>query len=81
MLTTSLLFPGLLPALTTSLLFSGLLPALLFPFVGIMDTKEVCSKYFNYVSMLMLATLLIAESFERCGLHRRLALKILSLLG
>eukprot|EP00116_Pleurobrachia_bachei_P005142 sb/3465404/ len=60
---------------------SGLLPALLFPFFGIMDTKEVCGKYFNYVSMLMLATLLIAESFERCGLHRRLALKILSVLG
>eukprot|EP00116_Pleurobrachia_bachei_P005205 sb/3465467/ len=58
-----------------------LLPALLFPFFGIMDTKEVCGKYFNYVSMLMLATLLIAESFERCGLHRRLALKILSVLG
>ena len=42
---------------------------------------KVCAKYFNYVSMLMMGTFLVAESVEACGLHRRIALKILSLLG
>ena len=31
--------------------------------------------------MLMMGTFLVAESVEACGLHRRIALKILSLLG
>lgn len=63
------------------LMITGLVPAVMFPLVGIMDTKEVCDKYFNYVSMLMMGTFLVAESLEACGLHRRIALKILSLLG
>ena len=42
---------------------------------------QVCNKYFNYVSMLMMGTFLIAESVEACGLHRRIALKILSVVG
>ncbi|KAL5270158.1 hypothetical protein ACHWQZ_G001031 [Mnemiopsis leidyi] len=63
------------------LMITALIPAIMFPLVGIMDTKEVCAKYFNYVSMLMMGTFLVAESVEACGLHRRIALKILSLLG
>ena len=31
--------------------------------------------------MLMMGTFLVAESIEACGLHRRIALKTLSLLG
>ncbi|XP_063689332.1 Na(+)/citrate cotransporter-like [Bolinopsis microptera] len=63
------------------LMITALLPAIMFPMVGIMDTKEVSAKYFNYVSMLMMGTFLVAESVEACGLHKRIALKILSLLG
>lgn len=63
------------------LMVTALMPAILFPFAGVMDTKEVCSKYFNYISMLMLGTFMMAESVEACGLHRRIALAILSLLG
>ncbi|KAL5262736.1 hypothetical protein ACHWQZ_G008214 [Mnemiopsis leidyi] len=63
------------------LMITALMPAILFPFAGVLDTKEVSAVYWNYISMLMLGTFLMAESVEACGLHRRIALAILSLLG
>ncbi|XP_063693484.1 Na(+)/citrate cotransporter-like [Bolinopsis microptera] len=63
------------------LMITALMPAILFPFAGVLDTKQVSAVYWNYISMLMLGTFLMAESVEACGLHKRIALAILSLLG
>ena len=40
----------------------------------------ICTPYQD-ISMLMLGTFLIAESVETSGLHKRIALGVLSLVG
>jgi solute carrier family 13 (sodium-dependent dicarboxylate transporter), member 2/3/5 len=60
---------------------TSLLPVVLFPFLGIMDGKEVSSTYFNHVIFLFLGGFLVALAMQRWNLHKRIALRILMLTG
>lgn len=60
---------------------TGMLPVCLFPTMGILPSKKVCPQYFLETNFLFLSGLFMASSIEAWGLHRRIALKVLSTVG
>jgi len=60
---------------------TALMPFVVLPFAGVMSAKETASAYYSDILFLLLGGGFIALAIERTGLHRRLALGILSLLG
>jgi solute carrier family 13 (sodium-dependent dicarboxylate transporter), member 2/3/5 len=60
---------------------TSLLPVALFPFLGIMDGRDVSAVYFNDVIFLFMGGFIIALAMQRWNLHRRIALNILMVTG
>ncbi|XP_020658753.3 solute carrier family 13 member 1 isoform X2 [Pogona vitticeps] len=60
---------------------SALLPALMFPLFGIMASKEVASAYFKDFHLLLTGVICLATSIEKWNLHKRIALKMVMLVG
>ena len=60
---------------------TSLLPFVLFPILGVMNGKVVASNYFNDVIFLFLGGFLFALAMQKWNLHRRIALKLLLLVG
>ena len=60
---------------------TALVPVALFPLLGILDGKQTAALYFNHILFLFLGGFLFALAMQRWGLHRRIALAILTLLG
>lgn len=57
---------------------TALLPFLAFPMFGIMSANETAAAYYSPILFLVLGGAIIALAIERTGLHRRLALAIVS---
>lgn len=60
---------------------TSLLPFIFLPLLGICDAKTVAFQYMDQVVFLFIGGFIIAFAIERWNLHKRIALKILSLLG
>lgn len=60
---------------------TALLPLVLFPLLKIMPAADTAANYGDSMIFLFLGGFLIALAIEDSGLHRRLALKIVSLVG
>jgi sodium-dependent dicarboxylate transporter 2/3/5 len=60
---------------------TSLLPFVLFPMLGVMNGKMVASNYFNDIIFLFLGGFLFALAMQKWNLHRRIALKLLLLVG
>ncbi|XP_034028940.1 solute carrier family 13 member 3 [Thalassophryne amazonica] len=60
---------------------TAMLPVCLFPTLGILSSKNVCTQYFLETNFLFLSGLMMASSIEEWGLHRRIALKVLNIVG
>ncbi|HDD35701.1 MAG TPA: SLC13/DASS family transporter [Candidatus Desulfofervidus auxilii] len=60
---------------------TALLPVVLFPLMGIMESKVVCSYYFNDIIFLFIGGFILALAMQRWGLHKRIGLAIILLIG
>lgn len=60
---------------------TALVPLVLFPLLGITPIAGAAAPYANPVIFLFLGGFLLAAAFQRCGLHRRMALSIVSAVG
>ena len=60
---------------------TGLIPLILFPIFDIYDLKSISVAYAHPLVLLFLGGFIIAAAMESCGLHKRIALNILSLSG
>ncbi|WP_435073017.1 SLC13 family permease [Halorubrum sp. HHNYT27] len=60
---------------------TSLLPVVLFPLTGVVDVQSATAPYADPVVFLLLGGFLLAVGIERWGLHRRMALTVVSLVG
>lgn len=65
-----------IPLATTSLI-----PLVFFPVTGILNAEDVATSYMNSIIFLFLGGFLIAIAMEEWMLHKRIALKIITVLG
>jgi sodium-dependent dicarboxylate transporter 2/3/5 len=60
---------------------TALLPVVLFPLLDVMPVSTVTANYAHHLVFLFLGGFWIAAAVERCNLHRRIALQVLSFVG
>jgi solute carrier family 13 (sodium-dependent dicarboxylate transporter), member 2/3/5 len=60
---------------------TSLIPLIFFPITGILSTEEIASSYMNSIIFLFLGGFLIAIAMEEWSLHKRIALKIITIFG
>ncbi|KAK2842771.1 hypothetical protein Q5P01_012971 [Channa striata] len=60
---------------------TAMLPAILFPLFGIMKSSSVAKEYFKDFHFLLVGIICLATSIEKWGLHRRVALRLVTLVG
>ncbi|GAA0877175.1 SLC13 family permease [Algoriphagus jejuensis] len=60
---------------------TALLPLILMPILGILNIAPVSANYMHPTVMLYMGGFLLATGIEKWGLHRRIALNIINLLG
>lgn len=60
---------------------TALLPIPMMPLLGIADMKSVAANYGHTLIFLFLGGFLLAAAMQRWGLHKRIALKIVSVVG
>ena len=60
---------------------TALLPFVVLPFAGVLAAKETAAAYYAPILFLILGGAFIALAIERTGLHRRLSLAILKMVG
>ena len=60
---------------------TALVPLVLFPMLGILDGKEVSISYMNHIIFVFIGGFVMALAMEKWNLHKRIALKILMIVG
>ena len=66
---------------TIPLAVTSLIPLVLFPALGVLDGKAVSEVYMNHIIFVYVGGFMMALAMERWNLHRRIALKLLTLIG
>lgn len=60
---------------------TGMIPMVAFPLMDILDTDRVCMMYTKETIIMFIGGLILAEAVEFCNLHKRVALKVISIVG
>ena len=64
-----------------SLAITALVPVLILPVLGIADCKSVSQQYSDSIIFLFIGGFMLAFAIEKWNFHKRIAIKILSLVG
>ncbi len=64
-----------------SIAIASLVPFIMMPILGIGTAKEVAQQYTDSIIFLFIGGFMLAFAIEKWGLHKRIALKILSVVG
>ena len=60
---------------------TSLVPLVFFPLLGVLSGYEISGSYINSVIFLFIGGFILAIAMENWGLHKRIALKIISIFG
>ena len=60
---------------------TSLLPLILFPALGVLSGKDIAGSYINDVIFLFIGGFLMALAMQKWNLHKRIALKVMSIAG
>ncbi len=60
---------------------ASLVPAALFPLLGVLPAREVSGAYMDDLVLLFLGAFMVARGLESWGVHRRMALALVSVFG
>lgn len=60
---------------------TALLPLVLMPLTGVLELQPTAARYANPIIFLFLGGFLLAAAMQRAGLHRRVALRIIDMVG
>ncbi|NOQ65048.1 MAG: DASS family sodium-coupled anion symporter [Methyloprofundus sp.] len=60
---------------------TSLIPFALFPFAGVLTHKEVSAALGSHVILLLMGGFMLSKSLEKSGVHRRLAIYMVRLVG
>merc|ERR1719394_495760 len=60
---------------------TSMIPMVGLPLLGLMSTGEVAINYLNSTNYMFLGGLIMAIAVEHCGLHNRVALRIIMMVG
>lgn len=60
---------------------TSMLPMVLFPVLGVLDTDRTCMMYMKETMLMFIGGIIIALAVEFCNLHKRVALKVISMIG
>jgi len=66
---------------TIPLAVTALMPLVLFPALGVLDGKAVSETYINHIIFIFIGGFMMALAMEKWNLHKRIALKLLVLIG
>lgn len=64
-----------------SLAVTALVPVLMLPVLGLSDTKTIAQQYSDSIIFLFIGGFMLAFAIEKWNFHKRIALKILSIVG
>ena len=60
---------------------TSMIPFVAFPFAGVLSNKEVAQAYGHWLILLLLGGFLLSAGMEKSGVHRRIALGIMRMVG
>ncbi|XP_050560948.1 protein I'm not dead yet-like [Spodoptera frugiperda] len=60
---------------------TSFLPIMIFPLADVMDTRTTCLCYMNDTILMFYGSMVLASAVEQSGLHKRLALYAITLIG
>ncbi|CAJ0600217.1 unnamed protein product [Cylicocyclus nassatus] len=60
---------------------TALLPVVIMPMLGVVPIKNVARAYLSETNMMFVSSLMLSLAVEECQLHKRFALKMLTLVG
>lgn len=60
---------------------TSIIPVVLFPAFGILTSQEACGCYMNDTIMVFIGGLILAIAIEHSGLHLRIALGVMKVVG
>lgn len=64
-----------------SIFATSFLPLALYPFLGILNSKQLASSYGHHIVILILGAFFVAKAIETNNLHKRIALFTIKLIG
>lgn len=60
---------------------TALLPIFMFPMVGVLSADDIAGVFLNSTSLMFLGSMMVAVAIEEWNIHKRIALKVLIILG